>query len=119
MRSRTASVDWTVWSTTASLVVTDSECLADAQALVIDQLATIEQACSRFRDDSELRQLERSGGGPVPVSPLLAGLLAASLEAARRTEGDVDPTVGTALAELGYDRDLSLVASSGTRILVR
>ena len=41
------------------------------------------------------------------MSELLAGLLAAALEAARQTDGDVDPTVGAALIALGYDNDIA------------
>ena len=37
----------------------------------------------------------------VSVSPLLAEAVAVSLRAARLTDGDVDPTVGGVLAELG------------------
>jgi thiamine biosynthesis lipoprotein len=113
------AAEWTVWSTTARLVVTDAEALPAARAIVVDQLAAIDQACSRFRDDSEIRELERSGGRPVHVSPLLGELLAAALAAARRTNGDVDPTVGTALAELGYDRDLAQVAGVSIRLRSR
>ena len=39
-------------------------------------------------------RLYRAAGRPITVSPLLAELVATALEAARRTDGDVDPTVG-------------------------
>jgi thiamine biosynthesis lipoprotein len=45
------------------------------------------------------------------VSPLLAELVGVALEAARRTDGAVDPTVGSALVALGYDRDISRITS--------
>jgi thiamine biosynthesis lipoprotein len=70
-------------------------------------LAAIDQACSRFRDDSELQRVRRAMGRPVRVSALLAELIEVSLVAARRTDGDVDPTVGGALFGLGYDRDIA------------
>jgi thiamine biosynthesis lipoprotein len=41
------------------------------------------------------------------VSPLLTTLLTAALEAAARTDGDVNPTVGAAMCGLGYDRDFA------------
>jgi thiamine biosynthesis lipoprotein ApbE len=64
-------------------------------------------ACSRFRSDSELWQVNHACGHPVGISPLLAQALATALTAARLTDGDVDPTCGQSLARLGYDRDFS------------
>ena len=108
---------WQVWSTTARVVVTDRAALADARALVEAELAAVDAACSRFRPDSELTRAE--GAGEVEVSELLAELVGAALTAARRTAGDVDPTLGDALAQLGYDRDLPLVPLDGPAIPVR
>ncbi|TNC24358.1 FAD:protein FMN transferase [Amycolatopsis alkalitolerans] len=108
---------WPVWSTTARVVVTDPVALADARALVEAELAAVDAACSRFRPDSELGRVE--GAGTVGVSELLAGLVDAALVAARRTDGDVDPTLGDALARLGYDRDLPQVTLDGPAIPVQ
>jgi thiamine biosynthesis lipoprotein len=44
---------------------------------------------------------------------LLIEAVAASLRAARLTDGDVDPTIGEALMALGYDRDYALVGAAG------
>jgi len=109
----TDTAQWPLWSTTARLVVTDPAALRVARTLVRAQLAAVERACSRFRSDSELCAL--TGGAPVRVSPLLAELIGAALEAARRTDGDVDPTVGSALRRLGYDRDVSLLRAAADR----
>jgi thiamine biosynthesis lipoprotein len=49
----------------------------------------------------------------VPISPLLAEAIAVALRAARQTHGAVDPTVGAAMAAVGYDRDFALVRQSG------
>jgi thiamine biosynthesis lipoprotein ApbE len=56
----------------------------------------------------------RGASGPVTVSvsPLLAEAVAVALRAARLTDGDVDPTVGGALAALGYDRDFAELPAS-------
>ena len=62
---------------------------------------------SRFRPDSELNRVNRSAGRLVSLSPLFAETLAHALDAARDTEGLVDPTLGAALDAAGYDRDFT------------
>ena len=102
-----------VFGTTAILLVAaqtpaGSGAAARARSIADRELAAVDLACSRFRDDSELARLnELAGNGPQPISPLFANLLAAALRAARLTGGDVDPTCGRALAGLGYDRDFA------------
>ena len=102
------TAQWSLWSTTARVVVTGPAALPEARRVVEDVTARVEAACSRFRPDSELARLPQDGL-PARVSPLLAELVAAGLRAARRTEGDVDPTLGAALVAVGYDRTFSLV----------
>lgn len=108
---------WRVWSTSASVVVTEPDALAAARDLVEAELGAVEVACSRFRPDTELARAQRSGR-PVTVSPLLAELVGAALEAARRSDGDVDPTLGADLARLGYDRDIADVQPDGPPVPV-
>ncbi|WP_250033127.1 FAD:protein FMN transferase [Paractinoplanes maris] len=100
------TAQWDVWGTTARVVVTSPDKCDEAAAIVRAGLAAVDQACSRFRADCELRAACRSGR-PVTVSPLLAELVEAALTAARETGGDVDPTVGAAMCGLGYDRDFA------------
>jgi thiamine biosynthesis lipoprotein len=138
----TDTAQWPVWGTTARLVVTDPATLPAARDLVERELAAVDAACSRFRTDSELSRLTTAdepgrtsetgrtdeagrtggagaagGGRGVEVSGLLAELVAAALAAAARTDGDVDPTVGTALRRLGYDRDVALLPARQDRPL--
>ncbi len=96
--------------TTATVVVTAPERADEAVTLLGADLADLDAACSRFRDDSELRRVELAGR-PVRVSPLLFEALEAAIETAVRTAGIVDPTIGSALAGLGYDRDFAAIAS--------
>ena len=103
----TDTAQWTVWGTVARIVVTDPAALPAATEIAHSELDCVDAACSRFREDSELRYACRAGGRAVTVSPLLADLVAAALRAARETGGDVDPTVGAALCGLGYDRDFA------------
>ena len=63
-------------------------------------------ACSRFREDSELQALNRAGGGPRRPRRCCSRRCG-RLRAAELTDGDVDPTLGSALVALGYDRDFS------------
>jgi FAD:protein FMN transferase len=96
---------WAVWGTTARVVVEDVAALPAASELVRAELQRVDDACNRFRDDSELARLPR--GRRVRVSPVLADLLREALLAAARTDGDVDPTLGDAMSALGYDRPLA------------
>jgi len=88
--------------------VAEGSQLDDAGRMLEADLAEVDAACSRFRPDSELSSLPRDGR-PVTISPLLAEAVSAALRAAALTGGDVDPTVGDALAALGYDRDFAQV----------
>jgi thiamine biosynthesis lipoprotein len=90
---------------TATLAVTDPAALAAAEEVVRLTVAEFDLACSRFRDDSELSALNAATGSAVRVSALMFDAVAAALRAATMTDGDVDPTVGSALLALGYDRD--------------
>ncbi|WP_430335507.1 FAD:protein FMN transferase [Rhodococcus sp. ACT016] len=104
-----AESHWRVWGLDASVVVCAPDRLDAARTIIDKHLHRIELACSRFRDDSEIRAVE-SAPGPTVVSPLLARLVSTALTAAEETGGDVDPTIGSALLRLGYDRDFSEIA---------
>jgi thiamine biosynthesis lipoprotein len=59
-------------------------------------------------------RLEQTGGGrPVAVSPLLFDALEAACVVAVQTAGTVDPTIGSALVDLGYDRDFDQIEFGG------
>ncbi len=64
---------------------------------------------SRFRPDSELTWVNGRSGRPTHVSREFARVLARALEMAALTDGLVDPTVGGALRNAGYDRDFALL----------
>jgi thiamine biosynthesis lipoprotein len=92
--------------TSATVAVTGPGRADEALTLLAEDLAALDQACSRFRAESEIRMLEEaSGGRPVEVSPLLFEVLEVACAVAEQTAGIVDPTIGSALVELGYDRD--------------
>jgi FAD:protein FMN transferase len=92
----------------ATVAVASEDGALDAAVGAVKQtVLEFDQACSRFRDDSELSVLNASAGAAVRVGPVLLEAVSAALRAARLTGGDVDPTVGEALIALGYDRDFS------------
>ena len=95
--------------TTATVVVQDPADAEEAAWLLDAELDAMDRACSRFRSDSELQSLHDQAGRTVPVSALLFEALTVACEAAGRTGGAVDPTVGNAIAALGYDADLNEV----------
>ena len=113
------TAQWDVWGTVARVVVTDPARKDEAAAIVADELAAVDAACSRFRDDSELRAACRSGGRPVMLSEIGAELVGAALTAARETGGAVDPSVGAALCGLGYDRDFAALTGREVAPAVR
>ncbi|MEK6310505.1 MAG: FAD:protein FMN transferase [Curtobacterium sp.] len=100
-----AAAEWELWTTTARVVLDrrDRRHLPAAEACVREVTDAVDRACSRFRDDSELvaRTTELEHG--AEVSPLLASLVHQALDAARLTDGDVDPTLGNHMVSLGYD----------------
>ena len=104
------SARWRALGTDVHLLVTDDAALPAAVALLHEDLAALDTACSRFRPDSELRRLRP---GAQQVSPLLAAAVTAALEAAEQTDGLVDPTLGHDLVRAGYDRSFELLAADG------
>ena len=95
------------FGTYATVLTTEAAALEQAHALLTAELLAVDAACSRFRRDAELWRVNHAGGRPVRVSPLLSEALTVALAAARLTDGDVDPTCGTSLVRLGYDRDFA------------
>ena len=53
------------------VTVDEPGALDEARHIAAREVAALDRACSRFRDDSELSRLNRGGGGTFAVSPLL------------------------------------------------
>jgi thiamine biosynthesis lipoprotein len=102
-----------LWSTTGSVVVTDPSALAATVEVVRAGLDEVERACSRFRPDSEISGLS---AGRNRLSPMLADLVGTALDAAEASGGLVDPTVGSVVRELGYDRSIELLPADGAPV---
>ena len=95
--------------TDARAAVWPPENLCGALAAVDSVLSALDRQASRFRQDSEISWIHRSGGGLFMLSDGLAEAISVALEAARWTGGLADPTVGGALISLGYDRDFAAI----------
>lgn len=113
-----ARAEFRALGTVATLLVGEPTALDEARRLLDAELAAIDRACSRFRDDSELSALNRAEGRPVRVSDTFVDALGVALDAAAATDGDVDPTCGGVLVDLGYDRDFTEVCRDGARTVV-
>jgi FAD:protein FMN transferase len=95
-----------------TVVVDEPSALPEAMAIVQAEIREIDRVCSRFREDSELSQLNRGEhDADVPLSELLEEAIVAALRTAEMTGGLVDLTVGKCLEDVGYTvtfRDLPL-----------
>lgn len=104
-----AIAQWRALGTGVVLGVTVPAALPSAEALLVAELAAIDVAASRFRPDSELTAVNLAAGTPCPISPLLLHAIEVALDAARTTNGVVDPTLGHAVSAAGYDRTFELI----------
>jgi thiamine biosynthesis lipoprotein len=79
-------------------------------AWIGDEIARLERSWSRFDPTSELRRAEADATTrTVAISRPLATAIARALELADVTDGLFDPTVGSCLRAIGYDRTFALV----------
>jgi thiamine biosynthesis lipoprotein len=104
--------------TTATLLVDDVAMLAEARGAVEREIRAIDAACSRFRADSDLSRANAAGGRRVRVSQACVDAIDVALAAADASDGLVDPTVGTAMRVLGYDRDFASMTLDGPALRV-
>lgn len=85
---------------------------ASLPAIAAERIADLEQSWSRFRDDSEISNLNRSGGMPVRCSDDTVVLVEALVQAWHATEGAFDPTMLGAIVDLGYGTSRAGVGST-------
>jgi FAD:protein FMN transferase len=76
----------------------------EAVGLLFEKL---DRTFSRFRPDSELTRVNAGTAEFVAASPMFVRVLSLALDAAVRTGGLVDPTLGAAIESAGYDRDFA------------
>ncbi|MGL5859112.1 MAG: FAD:protein FMN transferase [Angustibacter sp.] len=100
---------WVALGTYVQLATSPVDMLGPAVGHAREVLDEVDAACSRFRADSDLVRANARAGRPTDVSPLLAAAVAVAVDAARQTDGLVDPTLGLSLVAAGYDRDIALL----------
>ncbi len=83
----------------------------DAGPMVAALFDDWDRCLSRFRPDSELTRLNALAGRSVAVSRTLLDVLRAAIAAAHATDGLFDPTLGSRLIALGYDRTFAELPS--------
>jgi thiamine biosynthesis lipoprotein len=107
--SEVAVADRDALGTTARMVIWPAQNLIKVLAVVDRELDMLDRQASRFRGDSEVSRLYSAGAGSYVISDGLAEAVGIALAAARWTDGLSDPTVGTSLISLGYDRDFTRI----------
>jgi FAD:protein FMN transferase len=78
---------------------------AEAIGRALAWFRRVEEACSRFDERSELRQLSAQIGTPVAAGPLLYEAVQFALVVAEETDGAFDPTVGRSMEMRGFNRN--------------
>ena len=91
----------TVWE-----IVTPAPLATQAREAVAARIAAFDADWSRFRSDSLVSRLARSGG-VVPAPADAVAMLDAYTQLAEATAGAVNPLVGETLARRGYDAQYS------------
>ncbi len=88
---------------------TDVVAAGDEPGVVARFFARAESVFSRFDPTSELSLLNGSDAWEISVSDELGGCLQGAVELRDRTAGLIDPAVGGAVIDWGYDRTFSAV----------
>ena len=86
-----------------TVVVDEPSALGAAMEIAQSEIKEIDRACSRFREDSELSQINHGQHGrDVKLSALLEEAILAAFSTAEMTGGLVDLTVGKCVENVGY-----------------
>ena len=113
MRTALDQARFEALGTTAIVLVSEPSALADARAACERVVAEVDAACSRFRDDSDLTRVNQHAGEWFAASSTLLDALEVGIAGARATDGLVDPSVGRAMCDIGYDRDFADIIQTG------
>lgn len=94
-----------IWGLTGSITTESAEHFEFANERLWYWIGEIDRACNRFKEDSEIQGLNNSNGEEREVSATFELALDAAIKSSEITGGLCDPTVLSALLDLGYNRD--------------
>ena len=115
-------LQWRDWSCTVRVVLADGRSVTEApepalalrvERLLRDLMDDVALSASRFRTDSDLTRVNAAAGRRLPVRRLTLDLVEVALDAARRTGGACDPTVGRPVLAAGYSADIDVLRARG------
>ena len=98
---------------TGSVHVADSSLAPLANERLWYWIHHVDDACNRFREDSDVSRLNHAEGRATPVSETFRRTLAAALDAAQRTDGLCTPTILPTLLAWGYDEHYDALRLAG------
>jgi FAD:protein FMN transferase len=104
------TIKFRTWGLTGTLATQFASDLDFASDRLRHWLGKVDDACNRFRPDSEVSRLNARRTASSKVSATMELALAAALRAYELSAGLCDPTVLPALLALGYDRDFDKLA---------
>jgi thiamine biosynthesis lipoprotein len=94
-----------IWGLTGSITTESAEHFEFANERLWYWIGEIDRACNRFKEDSEIQHLNNANGEEREVSATFELALDAAIKSSEITGGLCDPTVLSALLDLGYNRD--------------
>jgi len=100
-----ATTKFEIWGLTGSISTESAEHFEFANERLWYWIGEIDRACNRFKEDSEIQHLNNANGKEREVSATFELALDAAIKSSQITGGLCDPTVLSALLDLGYDRD--------------
>ena len=107
-----SGTQFAAFGSTIGVWVTEPQHLVTAEAVLRAWVERVDQACSRFREGSDLNRANAAAGSPVVVAPELLEAVTVALDMAWRSDGWYDPTTGEAVVAAGYDRPLEQIEQS-------
>jgi thiamine biosynthesis lipoprotein len=96
----------------AHVVVVGGPDADDLVGMAVARIERLEARWSRFRDDSEVSELNRRSGSAVRVSPETVELVRRAVEGWWLSGGAFDPTVLGAVLRAGYDRSFETLGDN-------
>ena len=112
-QARYAVCQWRALGSYVHLCTDRPDSADRAEAIARYLITLVDRTCSRFLDYSDLSRVNAAAGEWVTVDPFFTSAVAVALEAARASDGLVNPCLGRQLVALGYDQTFSAVLARG------